>query len=174
MHCGPIYIYWRKTEKSSYSLYIFYYYNTQSVLQRYLSHTTDATVKVWFVLLPQLLSLAVCLGVAWGGSLGCINHPGNLYRLIGAAWTRGGGDSFKEDVRGQILAPHIPFGSISGSPVAGLLENELVTLEGPLLPTFICTICILIWGRAKLHNIVVCRPVVRQRQRNKQLYNSSS
>jgi hypothetical protein len=30
--------------------------------------------------------------------------------------------------RGRILAPHIPIGSVSGSPVAGVLGNKLVTL----------------------------------------------
>jgi hypothetical protein len=31
-------------------------------------------------------------------------------------------------VRGVVLAPYIPVGSVSGSPVAGVLGNKLVTL----------------------------------------------
>jgi hypothetical protein len=49
-------------------------------------------------------------------------------------------------VRGGMLPAQIPIGSVSGSPVAGVLENRPVTLEDQLLPTFIYTICILIWG----------------------------
>jgi hypothetical protein len=42
--------------------------------------TADTTVKVWFDFLSQL---AVSLG---GGSLGCTDHPGNLYPLTEAVW----------------------------------------------------------------------------------------
>jgi hypothetical protein len=43
-------------------------------------------------------------------------------------------------------APHIPASSMSGSPVAGVVGNKLLTLGDPLLPTFIYTVCILIWS----------------------------
>jgi hypothetical protein len=46
----------------------------------------------------------------------------------------------------SILAPHIPVGRFSCSLVAGFLGNKLVTLRGPLLPTFIYVIFMLIWG----------------------------
>jgi hypothetical protein len=49
-------------------------------------------------------------------------------------------------VRGRILVPHIPVGSVPGSPVAGVVEIRLVTLADPLLPTFIYTIYIFVWG----------------------------
>jgi hypothetical protein len=49
-------------------------------------------------------------------------------------------------VRSGILAPHIPIGNVSGSPLVGVLGNKLVTLGDPLLPTFIYTVCMLIWG----------------------------
>jgi hypothetical protein len=49
-------------------------------------------------------------------------------------------------VRGRVLAPHIPIGSLSGSPLAGVLGNKLVTLEDPLLPTFIYTVYMSVWG----------------------------
>jgi hypothetical protein len=61
--------------------------------------------------------------------------------------------SFKERVqgRGPILCLT---GSVSGSPVAGILGNKLVTLGDPLLPTFIYTISILIWRRDNVVGIV--------------------
>jgi hypothetical protein len=41
----------------------------------------------------------------------------------------GGGPSRRSfKVRGRILALHIPIGSVSGSPVAGVLGKKLVTL----------------------------------------------
>jgi hypothetical protein len=42
------------------------------------------------------------------------------------------GGSLKEGFRfrGRVLAPHIPIGSISDSPVAGVLGNKLVILGG--------------------------------------------
>jgi hypothetical protein len=52
-----------------------------------------------------------------GGSLGCVNYPGNLYPLKGAVWNGV-----------QILFPHIPVSSTSGSPAAGILGNKLVTI----------------------------------------------
>jgi hypothetical protein len=105
-----------------------------------LSQIVDTTVKVWSVILPQLLAITCC--TPWGGSLGCVNHPGNQYPLKGQY---GLGGSFR--VRGRVLASsHIPISSISGSPVAGVLGNELVTRGDPLFPTFIYTAYILIWG----------------------------
>jgi hypothetical protein len=32
-------------------------------------------------------------------------------------------------IRDRVLVPHIPIGSISGAPEAGVLENKLVTLR---------------------------------------------
>jgi hypothetical protein len=80
-----------------------------------------------------------------GGSLRCVNHPGNQYPHKGQY---GLGDPSGKgfSIRGRILAPHVPAGSVSGSPVAGALGNELVTLRDPLLPMFIYPTYILIWG----------------------------
>jgi hypothetical protein len=72
----------------------------------------------------------------WADNLRCINHPGNQYPLKGAVWT--GGPSRREfKFRGRLLFPDIAIGSISGSPVTGILGNKLVTLGDLLLLTFI-------------------------------------
>jgi hypothetical protein len=90
----------------------------------------------------RLLSLAVRLGVT---VLGCVSHPGNLCPLKAAVQT-GGPSRRRFRVRGRILAPQIPIGGIPGSPVAGVPRNELGTLGGPLLPTFVYIIYMLIRG----------------------------
>jgi hypothetical protein len=101
-----------------------------------LSETADITVKVWSALLPQLYAL--------GWQAGLCQPPGNLYPLEGAVWT--GRGSFKEDVQGSWSSLYLHIFLSVASPVAGVPRNKLVTLEGPVLPTFIYTIYMLIWG----------------------------
>jgi hypothetical protein len=79
----------------------------------YYLKTADTTVKMWPVILPT----AITCCKPWGGSLGCVNHSGNLYPLKGAVWTEGPSSrGFRLRIR--IFIPHIPIGNVSGSPVA--------------------------------------------------------
>jgi hypothetical protein len=53
---------------------------------------------------------------------------------------RGPGSSLRKfKAYGRILAPLLPVGSISGAPVAWVLENKFVILVKSLLPKFICS-----------------------------------
>jgi hypothetical protein len=115
-----------------------------------LTQTAVNTFKVWSVILPPT---AIPYCSLWSGSLGCVNHPGNLCPLKAAVRT-GGPSRRRFRFCGRILAPHTPLGSVSGSPVAGVLWNKLVALGEPLLPTFVYTTYILIWSWPKLHNFI--------------------
>jgi hypothetical protein len=72
-------------------------------------------------------STAVTCCTPWGGSLGYVNHPGNLYPLKWAVWT---GGSFKEGVRGRGRILSL-IGIVSGSSVAGILGQWFSTFVRP-------------------------------------------
>jgi hypothetical protein len=61
-------------------------------------------------------------------------------------WRVGGPSRRRSRVRGLILSLYIPVLSFSGSPVAEVLGNKLVTLGDLLLPAFIYSIYILVLG----------------------------
>jgi hypothetical protein len=87
-----------------------------------LSQTAD-TVKVWSFLRPNLLSLAVRLGVAvWVAS----TTQETYTRLMGQYRLGGGGGSSRGGfkIRSRILAPHVHTGRFSGFPVAEVLGSK--------------------------------------------------
>jgi hypothetical protein len=88
------------------------------------------TVIPWSVTLPQLPSITVTL---WVLIPCCVNHPATWYPLKEAGWT-GGPSKRSFRVCGLLLVPHIAVGSLSSSPVAGILRNK---------PTYIYTIYML-------------------------------
>jgi hypothetical protein len=88
---------------------------------------SDCRAVVYYLIRCRPLSCCT----PWGGSLGCANHPGKLYAHKGAVWTGGCPSRRGFRVRSRILSSDIPIGNVSGSPVAGVLENRLVVRRFP-------------------------------------------
>jgi hypothetical protein len=97
-------------------------------MQKCASQAAGTTVRVWSVLLPQLLLLAVRIEVAVYVASTTLEISVRLKGQYGL----GGPSRRTFRIRGQILTPHMTIGSVFGSPVAGVLRNKLATLGDPL------------------------------------------
>jgi hypothetical protein len=112
----------------------------------YTSYYTDAHFHMYiyiYILQWRTVSAAVTYCMTWGGRLGCIELPGNLYLLKGTLWT---GGPLRRGFRVGSRILSIIIIRFSGSSVVRILGNKLLTLGDPLLPSFIYIIYIIIWA----------------------------
>jgi hypothetical protein len=77
--------------------------------------------------LAPLLCITDSCSRPWGGSLGCVNHPGNLYPLKGVVWPGGPSRRWVQG-RCRLLSSLIIAASVSSSSEVGILTNKLVML----------------------------------------------